>query len=36
MEKEKASEHPYTKPAKIVKGKLNYREPGLFETEAEI
>ena len=30
MEKGKATEHPYTKPARIVNGKLNYTEPELF------
>lgn len=33
MDTGKASEHPYTKPARIVDGRLSYREPGLFETE---
>jgi uncharacterized protein (DUF488 family) len=33
MDKGKASEHPYTKPARIVDGRLSYREPGLFETD---
>ena len=26
----KASEHPYTKPAKVIEGQLFYNEPGLF------
>jgi uncharacterized protein (DUF488 family) len=33
MDKNKGSEHPYTKPARIVNGKLSYTEPGLFETD---
>jgi uncharacterized protein (DUF488 family) len=33
MEKGKATEHPYTKPARIVNGRLSYTEPGLFEME---
>jgi uncharacterized protein (DUF488 family) len=35
MDKNKGSEHPYTKPARILNGKLSYKEPGLFETDAE-
>ena len=35
MDKDKGSEHPYTKPARIVKGKLRYTEPGLFESDDE-
>ena len=27
----KATEHPYTKPARIVNGLLRYDEPGLFD-----
>lgn len=27
---DKATEHPYTKPARIVDGMLRYDEPGLF------
>jgi uncharacterized protein (DUF488 family) len=30
MNMEKATEHPYTKPAKIVNGTLSYNEPDLF------
>lgn len=30
MAKGKATEHPYTKPSRIVDGKLSYTEPGLF------
>jgi uncharacterized protein (DUF488 family) len=30
MDIEKATEHPYTKPAKIVNGTLSYKEPDLF------
>jgi uncharacterized protein (DUF488 family) len=30
MGKDKAQEHPFTKPAKIVDGKLSYREHDLF------
>jgi uncharacterized protein (DUF488 family) len=32
MDRNKGTEHPYTKPARIVNGKLSYTEPGLFET----
>jgi uncharacterized protein (DUF488 family) len=30
MDVAKATEHPYTKPAKIVDGNLCYHQPGLF------
>jgi len=30
MDTGKATEHPYTKPARIVDGILRYNEPGLF------
>ena len=26
----KATEHPYTKPARVINGQLHYNEPGLF------
>jgi uncharacterized protein (DUF488 family) len=26
----KVTEHPYTKPARIIDGQLNYNEPALF------
>ncbi len=29
----KADEHPFTKPARIVDGELTYRQPGLFDNE---
>jgi hypothetical protein len=30
MDKGKTTEHPYTKPARIVDGVLRYDEPNLF------
>lgn len=30
MSEKKAHEHPYTKPARIIEGRLRYDEPGLF------
>lgn len=30
MDRGKATEHPYTSPARIVDGRLRYDEPGLF------
>jgi uncharacterized protein (DUF488 family) len=30
MKAGKADEHPYTKPARIINGQLNYSKPGLF------
>jgi uncharacterized protein (DUF488 family) len=30
MNQQKATEHPYTKPASVVNGILRYDEPGLF------
>jgi uncharacterized protein (DUF488 family) len=30
MDIEKATEHPFTKPARIIDGILRYDEPGLF------
>ena len=30
MDIEKATEHPYTKPARILNGQLYYNEPGFF------
>ena len=33
MQKNKVQEHPYTKPAKIINGKLAYSETDLFSAE---
>lgn len=33
MNEQKATEHPYTKAARIVEGKLRYDEPGLFDRD---
>lgn len=34
MDVGKATEHPYTKPARVVNGVLRYDEPGLFNSAA--